>query len=225
MLVKMATVAKRLMSAAEFEREYMGTRAELWRGEVHEYMPASRRHGRVASNINTAINYHSKQHRLGEVHAAETGFVVRTPAGESVLAPDVAFIRKERIPPDLPDEGFCPIVPDLVVEVLSPSETLAAAHEKAREWLAGGATLVWLIDPKRRIVEVWRREGLTQTLQRRRYPVGRGGAAWLCVPRARVVGVGAGLHLFVLFGNSLQLRNHFVVAGASCGALEFNQLA
>jgi len=31
-------------------------------------------------------------------------------------------------------------------------------------WLAGGATLVWLIDPKRRIVEVWRREGLTQTL-------------------------------------------------------------
>jgi Uma2 family endonuclease len=164
MLVKMATVAKRLMSAAEFEREYMGTRAELWRGEVHEYMPASRRHGRVASNINTAINYHSKQHRLGEVLAAETGFVVRTPAGESVLAPDAAFIRKERIPPDLPDEGFCPIVPDLVVEVLSPSETLAAAHEKAREWLAGGATLVWLIDPKRRIVEVWRREGLTQTL-------------------------------------------------------------
>jgi hypothetical protein len=60
MLLTMSTVAKRLMSAAEFEREYMGTRAELWRGEVHEYMPASRRHGRVASNINTAINYHGE---------------------------------------------------------------------------------------------------------------------------------------------------------------------
>ncbi|MCL6535130.1 MAG: Uma2 family endonuclease [Armatimonadetes bacterium] len=34
--------------------------------------------------------------------------------------------------PDLPDEGFCPIAPDLVVEVLSPNESLAAAHEKAR---------------------------------------------------------------------------------------------
>jgi Uma2 family endonuclease len=160
----MATVAKRLMSAAEFERAYMGMRAELWRGEVRAYMPASRRHGRVASNINTAINYHSKQHHLGEVHAAETGFVVRTPAGESVLAPDAAFIRKERIPPDLPEEGFCPVVPDLVVEVLSPSESLATEQEKAREWLTGGATLVWLIDPQRRVVEVWRREGLTQTL-------------------------------------------------------------
>jgi len=44
--------------------------------------------------------------------------------------------------PNLPDEGFCPIAPDLGVEVLSPHESLAAAHEKAREWLAGGATLV-----------------------------------------------------------------------------------
>ena len=165
MLTVMATVAKRVMSAAEFERAYLGKRAELWRGEVREYMPARRRHGRVASNINAAINHHSKQHRLGEVHTAETGFVVRTPAGESVLAPDTAFIRKERLSPDLPDEGFCPIAPDLVVEVLSPSESLAAAHEKAREWLAGGATLVWLIDPKRRVVEVWRREGLVQTLR------------------------------------------------------------
>jgi Uma2 family endonuclease len=33
-----------------------------------------------------------------------------------------------------------------------------------REWFAGDATLVWLIDPQRRVVEVWRREGLTQTL-------------------------------------------------------------
>ena len=51
-----------------------------------------------------------------------------------------------------------------MVEVLSPNESLAAAQEKAREWLSGGATLVWLIDPQRRVVEVWRREGLTQTL-------------------------------------------------------------
>ena len=160
----MATVAKRLMSAAEFERAYMGKRAELWRGEVREYMPAGHRHGTIALNIGAGIHAHVRQSNLGVSFAAETGFVVRTPAGESVLAPDAAFIRRERIPPDLPEEGFYPVPPDLVVEVVSPSESLAAAQEKAREWLAGGATLVWLIDPQRRVVEVWRREGLTRTL-------------------------------------------------------------
>ena len=164
MLTVMATVAKRVMSAAEFERAYLGKRAELWRGEVREYMPADWQHGRTSATIGAAIGLHSQQHALGEAFAAGTGFIVRTPAGESVLAPDTAFIRKERLSPDLPDEGFCPIAPDLVVEVLSPSESLATAQEKAREWLAGGATLVWLIDPKRRVVEVWRREGLMRTL-------------------------------------------------------------
>ena len=45
----------------------------------------------------------SLQHALGEAFAAGTGFIVRIPAGESVLAPDAAFIRKERLSPDLPD--------------------------------------------------------------------------------------------------------------------------
>ena len=125
------------MSAAEFERAYLGKRAELWRGEVREYMPAGPKHGKVALNIGAEIRAYARQGNLGVAFAADTGFIVRTPTSESVLAPNAAFIRRERLPEgDLPS-GFCPIVPDLVVEVVSPNESEAAVREKVNECSQG----------------------------------------------------------------------------------------
>ena len=156
----MRTPAVPRLSAAEFERAYLGKRAELWRGEVREYMPAGPKHGKVALNIGAEMRAYARRRNLGVAFAAETGFIVRTPDGESVLAPDAAFIRRERLPEgDLP-AGFCPVVPDLVVEVVSPSDSEPAMREKVNEWLAGGVSVVWVVDPQRRIVEVWTADGL-----------------------------------------------------------------
>jgi Uma2 family endonuclease len=81
-----------------------------------------------------------------------------------VLAPDAAFIRRERLPEgDLPS-GFCPIMPDLVVEVVSPNDSETAVREKVNEWLTGGVSVVWVVDPQRRIVEVWTPDGPHQSL-------------------------------------------------------------
>lgn len=161
----MAAATQTRMSVEEFERQYLGKQfVELWRGEVRTKMPASRGHGRIAMRVGSRIAVFSDQNGLGETHAAETGFVIQTPEGSSVLGPDAAFIRKERIPPDLPDTGFCRVPPDLVVEVRSPDDALPQLQEKAREWLAGGVQIVWLIDPTRRVVEVWRSNQLVRTL-------------------------------------------------------------
>jgi Uma2 family endonuclease len=46
-------------------------------------------------------------------------------------------------------------VPDLVVEVMSPDDSYSKVREKVREWLAGGVQVVWLVDPERRVAEVW----------------------------------------------------------------------
>jgi len=156
----MRTPAVPRLSVAEFERAYLGKRAELWRGEVREYMPAGSRHGKVALNIGAEMRAYARRRNLGVAFAAETGFIVRTPDGESVLVPDAAFIRRERLPEgDLP-AGFCPVVPDLVVEVVSPSDSEPAVREKVNEWLAGGVSVVWVVDPQRRLVEVWTADGL-----------------------------------------------------------------
>lgn len=90
--------------------------------------------------------------RLGVVLGADGQ--VRT-TGRQVRMADVAFIRWERIPPEADQQNVCPTTPDLAVEVLSEGNTAKEIDRKLDEYFAGGATLAWIIDPRRRIVEVY----------------------------------------------------------------------
>lgn len=114
--------------------------------------PAGHDHGDVALRLGIAIGTHARNRRLGKVYAAETGFVLaRDP--DTVLAPDVAFVQRDRLPPkDSP--GFFPGAPDLAVEVLSPDDSRRSTSKKAAAWLAHGTREVWVVDPKRRTLTV-----------------------------------------------------------------------
>ena len=90
--------------------------------------------------------------RLGVVLGADGQ--VRT-TGRQVRMPDVAFIRWERIPPEADDQNVCPVTPDLAVEVLSEGNTVEEIDRKLDEYFTGGAKLAWVIDRRRRIVEVY----------------------------------------------------------------------
>ncbi len=70
--------------------------------------------------------------------------------------PDVAFIDKSSIPEgDFPD-GYGEGPPDLAVEVISPSDTYTKVADKVDEWLEAGCSMVWVLNPRRRTVEVYR---------------------------------------------------------------------
>ena len=69
--------------------------------------------------------------------------------------PDLAFLRKERLPAR-PFPDLFPGAPDLVVEVLSPSDSIGNAAAKARLYLASGSTEVWSVDPEAQVVTVYR---------------------------------------------------------------------
>jgi Uma2 family endonuclease len=96
-----------------------------------------------------------KANRLGVCFGAETGFKVASDP-DTVRAPDVAFVRRERIPERGIPKKFWQGAPDLAVEVLSPGDTYAEVTEKVEGWLDAGAWAVWVIDPKRRDVSVFR---------------------------------------------------------------------
>lgn len=160
----MQTIAHPRMSAEEFERLYTGKRAELRRGQVREYMPAGGRHGLVAVRIGAELAQAAQQARAGVAFAAETGFVLQLGDAESVLAPDAAFVRYERLPEEGVPSGFCRFAPDLAVEVVSPNDAYTDVREKVGDWLAGGVQAVWVVDPQRRTVEIWRADGSVQSL-------------------------------------------------------------
>lgn len=126
---------------------------ELINGELSDMSPANFWHGRIAGRIYRYFEDYAESRDLGAA-SVEAGF---HPANDqsTLLAPDVAFIRRARLPD--PDSftvvGF---MPDLAVEIMSPSNSMAELRRKSAIYLENGTQLVWLINPMRRIAEVCR---------------------------------------------------------------------
>ena len=133
-----------------------GFRFELVKGELVRMAPTGGSHGLRTGRLHTALGAYVDAHGLGEVAAAETGFDLTQPgdAAQTVLAPDTAFVRSENVPL-LDVEGYPHMVPDLVVETASPSQSRDGLAGKARAWLQAGVRLVWVVWPKQRVVDVW----------------------------------------------------------------------
>ena len=152
----MATTITDLMTAEELERlPDDGYRYELIEGVLHRMSPASFRPSNIAARITARIVIFADEHGLGEVTSADGGYVLRRDP-DTVLAPDVAFVRTERLPSAAEQEHFAPVVPDLVVEVVSPSDSMTKVDDKVKRYLAASVSLVWVFHPRRRTVTVRR---------------------------------------------------------------------
>jgi Uma2 family endonuclease len=123
-----------------------GRRYELVEGELKVMTPASPRHGRIAMRMGSLIEHYARQHDLGIVYAAETGFQLRENP-DTIRVADAAFVAKSRIPPEGEPEGYWAIAPDLVVEVVSPSDSASEVQSKVADWLGAGCQLVWVVYP------------------------------------------------------------------------------
>lgn len=152
----MSATTPQLMTADELLKLPRGKcRYELIKGELITMAPAGQEHGAVIVNLTVPLAQHVKANRLGIVFGAETGFKLATDP-DTVRAPDIAFISRKRIEQTGIVKGFGHGAPDLAVEVLSPGDTVSEVDEKIEEWLAAGAKAVWIVNPKRRNVTVYR---------------------------------------------------------------------
>ena len=128
-------------------------RCELLRGELVMMTPAGFEHGRIAMRIGELLAGFVRQRGLGTVTGAEAGFQIAQDP-DTVRAPDVAFVRAERVPPT-PTMGFFQGAPDLAVEVLSPNDRASEVLAKVQDWLRAGCGAVWVVDPATRTVAVY----------------------------------------------------------------------
>ena len=160
----MSTTSMALMTAEEIMElpHGEGFRYELINGELEKNMSAGQPHGRIAARLLVLLGNFIWDHGLGEIYAAETGFQL-TFGPDTVLAPDIAYISKERLEQVGESDRFWPGAPDLVVEVLSPSDRPGKVNKKTLLWLGYGAKQVWIVNPKDRIVRIHRSSSDTTT--------------------------------------------------------------
>jgi len=152
----MSTAETKLMTAEELLLLPRGKfRYELIKGELQRMSPTGDEHGRVTMELAAALYQYVKRNNLGRVYAAETGFQLESDP-DTVRAPDVAFVRQERIQEAGIMEGYRSGAPDLAVEVLSPGNTKREMAEKVKDYFAAGARLVWIVNPKPKTVTVYR---------------------------------------------------------------------
>ncbi|HSB12414.1 MAG TPA: Uma2 family endonuclease [Blastocatellia bacterium] len=132
-----------------------GSRYELVKGELIEMPPAGSIHGNRTMRLGWRVAQHVEANDLGVVFAAETGFLLATNP-DTVRAPDIAFVSKARIEEVGEFEGFWPGAPDLAVEVISPGDSYTDVEEKVEQYLGAGTFAVWVVDPRRRTIAVYR---------------------------------------------------------------------
>jgi Uma2 family endonuclease len=115
---------------------YSEKRLELSEGMLIEMSPAGGKHGVIAGMFLGQVYIFVKQHQLGYVTAAETGYILfQDDTGkDTVRGPDVGFIRADRLPEGVPD-GFIPVPPDLAVEVVSPNDRAGEIQKKVQDYL------------------------------------------------------------------------------------------
>ena len=114
--------------------------------------------------INTQLDIWNSQTNLGEVFDSNCGF--QLPNG-SQRAPDASWISRQKWDALTLEEQdkFLPLCPDFVVELMSPSDTLEKTRAKMKEYMENGAKLGWLINQKKRQLEIYRQDQEVEILE------------------------------------------------------------
>lgn len=133
-----------------------GMRHELVRGELVAIAPAGAGHGDIAGRIAGYLGPFIRDRKLGRMYIADTGFVL-SEHPDTVRAPDIAFVRADRV---VRNAKYVPGAPDLAVEVISPNDTYSDVDAKVNEYIAAGALMVIVINPRNQTATVTTPKGV-----------------------------------------------------------------
>lgn len=125
--------------------------------------PSSDGSSSVAARITVLLGMHVLPNNPGRLYSADSGFVL-CPDRETVRVRDVDFVRAERMPQGEARRHFPRLAPDLVVEVLSPTDRASDVLAKVAMYQEAGVPLIWLVDPEEETVTVLAENKAPETL-------------------------------------------------------------
>lgn len=156
MLERASQFTSPLMTAEEYMQlpDEDGFRDELINGEVIRMPSPGLPHGRMSIRLAGPLSQFVWDKDLGEVFL-DSGFKL-TSNPDTVLAPDISFITKQRLEEGPDTEGYWPRPPDLACEVLSPSDRPSTVTKRIDIFFKSGVRQVWIINRKKSTVTVYR---------------------------------------------------------------------
>jgi len=125
------------------------------KGEILVMTPAGFNTSRMNQRIGRLLDEWAETDGRGATTDSNGGYTL--PDG-SMLTPDAAWVALQRVEPLSAEarERFPPLSPDFVIQLRSPSDRLPELQAKMQQWIANGVQLGWLVDPKRKVVEIYR---------------------------------------------------------------------
>jgi Uma2 family endonuclease len=158
------TKATKLYTAEDLWEMGDDARAELIEGELIEMGSPNPEHGTIQINIGGEIRNHIRRHRLPVSVSGDAGLILsRNP--DTVLLPDISVLDDSRLPPKGQRKRFQPTPPTIAVEIISPSNRPSEIRRKMAAYLGAGTSIIWIVDPDRKIVTVHRADGTSQVLR------------------------------------------------------------
>jgi Uma2 family endonuclease len=135
------------------------THYEIIDGEVIPLASPRLKHQEIVLTLAERLRQFTRAKRLGKVLTAPFDFVIRR-APVRTRQPDLFFLSRERLQDwaHLQDQPRLEFAPDLVIEILSPSDTYTYWSEKLQDYFVLGVPEVWLVDVDKRAIEVQVRE-------------------------------------------------------------------
>jgi Uma2 family endonuclease len=150
----MATTAT-LYTAEELRRMSTDQPWELWEGELRKVPGAGGRASNLAGVIFALLLPAVRSGRRGLLTTADGTYIMRRNP-QTIVVPDVAFVRWARLPDSIVPDGYIPVPPDLAIEVVSPSDEPGDILKKQALYRRAGVPLVWWVYPGSRTVVVFR---------------------------------------------------------------------
>ena len=124
-------------------------------GELIVMSPSGSEGGGTELDVASQLLVWARQDGRGRAFGSNAGFTL--PDG-SVRAGDAMWVSWQRWNSLTAEDQkrFAPLCPEFVIEVRSETDRLSVLQEKMQMWLANGAELAWLVDPSRKVVEIYR---------------------------------------------------------------------
>jgi Uma2 family endonuclease len=146
---------KTLVTADElYQMPEDGYRYELVKGELIRMAPTGGEHDYLRGGISYIFTSYVRSEGLGLVFVGDTG-VKYEGDPDTVMAADITFVSKGRIPEGVP-KGYLAVVPDLVVEIVSPNDKVGDLEVKIKAYLEAGVRMVLVVHPETRLIRIHR---------------------------------------------------------------------